>query len=319
MSKPVLFVRQCNSCGCVVADPTGILSGFRSNSWCPKCHSSWMTYRQATPIERIRAALHLMIVYDPDKPQKQRKQKQPPTFEELVRELLTGKNRTKAAEVKKSLRGYFTAEDVPQRLSMLAYFCEQAADCAASDMNRELAMDLIESFRYIVTEDYDLTLEWPDQVRRLNAAIRSLYEQGSEVFRTKLIRNATGIYNIQPFALRGLYNVIMEDGDLLRSSLSHLKGFRNEHSRAMVMDKGTDGTVPGFPGHLYPIFDYCVRHKEDISTDIKEEILEYFRDKAVLAGNLPAYFRRYYLPDIGKPSNDALGAWFEEAYCTPGE
>ena len=61
----VLFVRQCNQCGCVVADPTGMLDGFKSNSWCPKCRSSWMTYRRATAWERIKAALHLMIVYRP--------------------------------------------------------------------------------------------------------------------------------------------------------------------------------------------------------------------------------------------------------------
>ena len=27
-----LYVRVCNDCGCVVADPTGVLSGYVSNS-----------------------------------------------------------------------------------------------------------------------------------------------------------------------------------------------------------------------------------------------------------------------------------------------
>lgn len=62
----LLCVRQCEKCGCCVADPTGVLDPFHSNSWCPKCHSTWMTYRGATPIERIKAALHLMIVYKPE-------------------------------------------------------------------------------------------------------------------------------------------------------------------------------------------------------------------------------------------------------------
>ena len=60
MSNSVLFVRQCNQCGGVIADPQGLLDGFKSNSWCPKCRSSWMTYRRATAFERLKAALRLM-------------------------------------------------------------------------------------------------------------------------------------------------------------------------------------------------------------------------------------------------------------------
>ena len=65
MSNSVLFVRQCDECGCVIADPQRLLDGFKSNSWCPKCSSSWMTYRPATIFERIKAALRLMPVYNP--------------------------------------------------------------------------------------------------------------------------------------------------------------------------------------------------------------------------------------------------------------
>jgi len=65
MSNSVLFVRQCNQCGGVIADPQGLLDGFKSNSWCPKCRSSWMTYRRATAFERLKAALRLMPVYNP--------------------------------------------------------------------------------------------------------------------------------------------------------------------------------------------------------------------------------------------------------------
>ena len=67
MSKPVLFVRKCESCGCVVADPERVLDPFKSNSFCPKCRSSHMSYRRATAAEKILAALHLMRVYNPNK------------------------------------------------------------------------------------------------------------------------------------------------------------------------------------------------------------------------------------------------------------
>ena len=62
MSRPILFVRKCLKCGCVVADPDNLLNPYHSNSWCPKCHSTHMQYRKANFLENILAPLHLMRV-----------------------------------------------------------------------------------------------------------------------------------------------------------------------------------------------------------------------------------------------------------------
>ena len=61
----VLFVRQCDSCGYTIADPTGKLDAYKYNSWCLKCRSSSMTYRKATTSERIKVLIKVMDVYKP--------------------------------------------------------------------------------------------------------------------------------------------------------------------------------------------------------------------------------------------------------------
>ena len=320
MSKPILFVRQCNQCGCVVADPKGVLDAFKSNSWCPKCRSSWMTYRQATPAERVKAALHLMPVYDPDAPVKAPKQggrRGPQTFEDHVADMLKQKDREKARAAQKAAEQFLRDSDVPQKLERMAYICDRAAEGAASDVNRECAVSIVMNFRYLVTEK-DLTFSEPEGTRRVNDAIRNLYEHGGDLCREKLRQNVTTFYNIPPFALRGLIAAAADSDKAFLEILSHISGYTNEISRAMAMEKDADGTVPGFPGHLYPVFDYCVRRGDGISPEAKEQIRQYLERKAALAGNVPAYFRRYYLPDTGKLPEDPLGAWFEENYAPAG-
>ena len=64
----LLFVRQCEERKCrhVTVDPENKLDPFNYNSWCKKCHSSWMEYRQATIIEKFRYLVRLIDIYKPE-------------------------------------------------------------------------------------------------------------------------------------------------------------------------------------------------------------------------------------------------------------
>lgn len=57
------YVRECQNCGYVLADPGGKLDPMRYNSWCPKCKSSHMAYRAATELERKKVKKKQIDVY----------------------------------------------------------------------------------------------------------------------------------------------------------------------------------------------------------------------------------------------------------------
>ena len=242
------------------------------------------------------------------------KKRKPRTFPDFVQDMLQQKDRETAREDRKALEQLTRYAPLPLRFEMFAAVLDRAAEGVRSDENRQCVIDFLMNFRFIVTEE-DRTLELPGETRRVNDSFRNLYEQGGEFFRQGLIKSAIRCYNIPPFALRGLFGILMEQEDLFGETISHLLGHTSENARAFSMDKDADGTIPGFPGLVYPLFDYIVRHQDDMTPEAKQMITEYLDKRSALTGNRAAWFRRYYLPDIGKTPDDPLGQWFEETWC----
>lgn len=244
-----------------------------------------------------------MLFFGKKKP---KKSKQPETFEELVRDMLTQEDRNTAFQEKSIINQIINSQPLEDHFALLVNLCEEGVKTPDTDKNRDYLMDILED-PYILGVFDDYPIRFPEGTKRLNEAIVLLYEKGGDFYREKLTYSATTIFNVNVCFFRGLYRILMEDSVV--TVLNHLdqcnwSGKKNE-----------DGTYHGGFGIFYPAFDYCVRHKDDISEINQEIIVSYLNKKRNLAGNLPAYFRRYYLPDIGKSSDDALGDWFEQTYC----
>lgn len=245
-----------------------------------------------------------MLFFGKKKP---KKKSQPETFEELVRDMLTQEDRNTAYEEKRIIQQIINSQPMEDRFALLVNLCEEGVKTPDTDKNRDYLIDILQD-RWILGDFFDYPIRFPEGTKRLNEAIVLLYEKGGDFYREKLTYSATTIFNVNVCFFRGLYRILMEESVV--TVLNHLdrcnwNGKKNE-----------DGTMHGGFGIFYPAFDYSVRHKDDISDAAKEDIVSYLKKKSHLAGDLPAYFRRYYLPDIGKPSDDTLGEWFEKTYCS---
>lgn len=252
--------------------------------------------------------------------------KKPQTIEEKVDYILTEKKEEKVSaaqeEVYKSISGTIFA--VSRRadyltivLPILAWIANRTVESARTDMNRLYALKIVAGNLQESTdrEFIDVYFSHPDEFAAVEKAIFNLYQNGGNMVHDAIRYMARDksvskpdIGIIDETFLRPVFAETLE-------SPENRKEFYSWSAPWWGIPQKFVKT--GEHKYYFPIFDYIIRHRNDIAPETVEEFKSLFKKKVLAEIKVfPDYFKEYYLRYIGREDDADLVKWFVDTFCT---